>query len=163
MRPVVALALMSAVCAVVFFFAPHRKRGEYIYKALTLADIYADFFKNIPRMTRPGMRLLFLAGLAGLFACAFPALLVLMVWLLASGSGAAWLIISGIVACLGAVANFLLILVSHMSFGFGTSSERLGNVGTWAIPLFQFVFGVTGIAVGSSSACAAWAQRLIAP
>jgi hypothetical protein len=65
-------------------------------------------------------------------------------------------------AAAGAFANFIAIIVSHLSLGFGVNtSSRDETPFIWIIPLFQMFFAAASIAVGSSANVAGWTCRLL--
>jgi hypothetical protein len=78
-------------------------------------------------------------------------------------AGGFFFVMSGLIALAGAAANFLGMIVSHLSIGFGTSSAAANETVFFVVlPLFQAAFAVAGIAIGSSSTCAALASRWVA-
>jgi hypothetical protein len=154
---------MLLLCSGLFFAAPHHRRRESSMQPCTLGGIYGDFIGAIPDLQTPRIGMLVLLGLAGVLASFYPALLVLLArW--RSSTGGALLVLGGIVALLGAAVNFIVMLVSHMSLGFGTSSSS-GDETPFivVIPLVQIVFALASIAIGVSSACAGWASRVVGP
>jgi hypothetical protein len=97
-------------------------------------------------------------GLTALLAAGFPVLFVALAhwWPPASGRGTAYVII-GIMAILGAAANFVAMLASHMNLMFGGSNSSQGETAfIWIIPLFQAFFGLASIMAGCSFRFADW-------
>jgi len=62
-----------------------------------------------------------------------------------------------------ALINWIAMMVSQMSFGFGGGSALAPETAFfWIIPLFQIAAATASIAVGVSSTCASWAVRALA-
>jgi hypothetical protein len=153
---------MLLICGGLFFAAPHHRRRENSFQPCTLGGIYGDFVSSIPELQTPRIGMILFLGLAGIVAAFYPVLLVVLVrW--KSDAGAIF-VLCGIVALLGAAVNFIAMLVSHMSIGFGSSSSSGDE--TWfivIIPLVQAAFAVVSIVIGVSGACAGWASRIVGP
>src|SRR5262249_53478697 len=111
--------------------------------------------------------LFLLLGLAGIASSFYPAILVLMTrWAApaAGQPGGELFILGGLVAAAGAFANFVAILVSHMSFGFGGGGATRGETAfCWILPLFQLAFAAASVTIGCSAACSGWFGRLLRP
>ena len=152
---------MLLLCGGLFFVAPHHRRRENSFHPCTLGGIYGDFVSSIPELQTPRIGMILLLGLAGIVAAFYPVLLVILVrWKHDAG---AIFVLLGIVALLGAVVNFIAMLVSHMTFGFGASTSNDETAFIAVIPLVQAAFAVASIVIGASSACAGSAGRIVGP
>lgn len=116
MRFIIAFSATLSAC-LGLFFALHHKREEF--KACTLAKIYADFFRNAPRLFRIGSVLILSIGGSGLVAAFYPALLLVLARWVAGGE---WFVLGGLLAIVGTAANLFVMLLSQASFGWGASS-----------------------------------------
>ena len=165
MKPLIIAIVLFFLSALLFFVAPHHRRQENSFNACTLSEIYREFFSNIPEIISPRLPLFLVLGCAGIVAAFYPVIFALLAhWRLpASGQdGRGIFLLGGLVAAAGAFANFIAIIVSHLSLGFGTStSSRDQTPFIWIIPLFQMLFAAASIAVGSSAHVAAWTCRLL--
>jgi len=165
MKSIVILLCVTAVCAGLFFFAPHHRPTGDPFKPTTLSQLYRQFFASAPEVTRPSVAGFILLALVGLATAFYPAVFVAFAhWALpAPGQPAGALyVLGGLLAVAGALANFIAILVSHMTIGFGTSdATRDLTAFCWIIPLFQLVFGVASFAVGCSASLTGWLGRVL--
>jgi hypothetical protein len=160
---VVILSLgLFVVCAGLVFVAPHHRRKGELFKPCTLGEVYREIFREMPSdINGRGLIFLVLVGVTGMWASLFPFTLVGMtrLWPLGAAPGVIYLM-AGIVTVLGTVANFLAMLVSHMSFGFGVSNSSQGETPfIWIIPVFQILFGIASIMVGCSTRLAMFAGQ----
>jgi hypothetical protein len=94
---------------------------------------------------------------AAFAATLLPVLLVpLMRWLPPQPDWGPVYLLVGLLAIAGAIVNFIVMLASHMTFGFGVSNSGLGETSfIWIIPVFQIVFALVSILVGLSTRVAA--------
>ena len=145
---------LFVVCALLVFVAPHHRRKEELFKPCTLGEVYRDVLREMPRdVGGRGLIFLILLNVTGMWASLFPVIFVGMtrLWPLGQAPGVIYLM-AGLVAVLGAAANFVAMLVSHMSFGFGVSNSSQGETPfIWIIPLFQILFGAGSIVLGCST------------
>jgi hypothetical protein len=153
MKAVVLSCGLFVVCALLVFIAPHHRRKAEVAKPCTLGEIYREMFREMPRdLDSRGLIWLVLATGAGIWASLFPVIFIGMtrVWPLAQAVGVIY-VMAGIVTVLGAAANFVAMLVSHMSLGFGSSNSSMGETAfIWIIPLFQVLFGLGSFVAGCS-------------
>jgi hypothetical protein len=91
--------------------------------------------------------------LVGMLASAFPMLFITLVHWAPPISGRGWVyVLVGLLILVGAAVNFLGMLVSHMSFGFGVSNTTRDMTALiWIIPAFQSLFGIASIVAGTST------------
>jgi hypothetical protein len=154
MKAVVLSLGLFVVCALFVFAAPHHRRKAELFKPCTLGEIYQEMLREgVGDLNSRGLVWLALAGTAGIWASAFPSILIGMTrfWPLGRAPGVIYLM-AGIITVLGAAANFLAMLISHMSFGFGASNSSEGETPfIWIIPVFQMLFGAVSIVVGCST------------
>jgi MFS family permease len=165
MKTIIITLVLFFLSALLFFAAPHHRRRENSFNACTLGEIYGKFFQDIPEIISPRLPLFLLLSCAGIVAAFYPVIFVLLAhWLLpASGqNGRVIFLLGGLMAAAGAFANFIAIIVSHLSLGFGVNtSSRDETPFIWIIPLFQMFFAAASIAVGSSANVAGWTCRLL--
>jgi hypothetical protein len=166
MKPLLIILITFAFC-VGALYAPHHRRRANSFFACTLAEIYKDVFGSLDSLAsaRAGTYVSFV--LAALFASGYPAMLVLMIWWLRPGSGAggagALFVLGGLLALAGTAANFIGMVVSHLTIGFGASSGATADQTPFlfAIPIFQGLFAFGSLAIGFSSTCASLADRWV--
>ena len=79
MKTSIIFVAILAITALLFFVAPHHRRQSNPFKAYTMAGIFLDFFQSMPEVLNREKQVMFLMGLAGLFASFYPAILVLMI------------------------------------------------------------------------------------
>jgi hypothetical protein len=159
MTATITFSIVLTASALLFFLAPHHRRRAELFKPTTMAGIYRDFFEAAVEHFRPDMQVMLLLGLAGMLAAFYPALLVAMVrWV---RPGMAWFVVAGIVATIGVVANFLAMLISHVNFGGGRSSDSDVTPFFWLILAFQGAFALASIVIGASGTCAGVAARFL--
>jgi MFS family permease len=165
MKPFLAASGLFLACALLFFVAPHHRRRKNSFNACRLSEIYGKFFQDIPEIISPRLPLFLLLGCVGIVAAFYPVIFALLPhWLSpASGqNGRVIFLLCGLMAAAGAFANFIAIIVSHLSLGFGVStSSRDETPFIWIIPLFQMFFAAASIAAGSSADVAEWTCRLL--
>ena len=112
-----------AAC-VALFLLPHHRREPSSFKAVSLAQIYAQFFRGFPEMARRRAPPLLPMALAGLFACLEPVLVVLALGLMqTSHTLRNCLALSGLLTLAGGVINIFLMLLSQVNFGWGSSTS----------------------------------------
>src|SRR5678815_3427269 len=144
MKSLVMFVFVLAICLVLFFFAPHHRRNENSFKPCTLAEMYREFFTDSPEVTRPGIALFLMLGVVGFATAFYPAIFIALArWAfpIAGQPAGALFVFGGLLAEVGAMESFIGILVSHMSFGFGTAgSSRDETPFCWIIPIFQLRF-----------------------
>jgi hypothetical protein len=163
MKPTLIVVATFALCLAAVFVAPHHRRRENSFHACTLGEIYRDVLGSIEVWLSPRAGTFMSFVLTGMFASVYPALLVLMIARLRPyDAGGFFFVLSGLVALAGAAANFLGIIVSHLSLGFGVSTSTADQTPFFVIlPIFQAAFAVAGIAIGASATCAAIASRWV--
>jgi hypothetical protein len=165
MKSLVMFVFVLAICLVLFFFAPHHRRNENSFKPCTLAEMYREFFTDSPEVTRPGIALFLMLGVVGFATAFYPAIFIALArWAfpIAGQPAGALFVFGGLLAAVGAMANFIGILVSHMSFGFGTAgSSRDETPFCWIIPIFQLLFAAGSFAVGCSATVTGWMSKLL--
>lgn len=165
MKPLLLFLIAFAACAAVVVAVPHHQRRQELFKACTLGEVYLDVFREVPKHVDQRVVYFLLLLFAGLLGSFYPSLLVLMItWLRpASGAAGVWFIVGGVLAGIGAAVNFLVILLSHMSFGFGGGGgPQTHTAFAWIIPLVQGCFAVASMVIGLSGTCARWVQTWIA-
>jgi hypothetical protein len=160
--PLLGLTLIACVVAIV---VPHHVYKPDSFKKNTLAAIYVDMYREIPRtrMARIwGFLILYSIGVVSSF---YPAILVAMLrWVVptASGTGGLWFVGGGLSALVGAAVNLLLILLSHVNFAWGgSSSTKDQTIFAWLLPLSQAVVAILSIVVGFSATCALFARSFV--
>jgi len=151
---VVALSVgLFVVCALFVFVAPHHRRKDELFKPCTLAEVYREVLREgASDLNSRAIVCLGSLTITGIWASAFPVVFIGMtrLWPLSHAPGVIY-VMAGIVAVLGAAANFIAMLVSHMSFGFGSSNSSMGETPfIWIIPLFQVLFGLVSFVAGCS-------------
>ena len=165
MKPLIIAIVLFFLSALLFFVVPHHQRRENSFNACTLSEIYGQFFHDIPEIISPRLPLFLLLACAGIVAAFYPVIFALLAhWLLPTSgqNGRVIFLLGGLLAAAGAFANFIAIIVSHLSLGFGAStSSRDQTPFIWIIPSFQMLFAAASIAVGSSAHVAAWTCRLL--
>jgi hypothetical protein len=164
MRTLLVFSIVLALCAALFFVAPHHRSRDNPFHPRTLAGLYWDLFGDIPELLERGKIGFLLLALAGIATCFYPALMVLMVRFVTAGDqrrGGGMFVLAGLVVLAGAMANFIAMLVSGMTFGFGVSNSKDQTVFIALIPLFQIAFALASIAIGVSATCANWAHRMV--
>ncbi len=144
------------ICALLVFLAPHHRRKAELFKPTTLAEVYREMFQEgAGDLNSRGIIWLGLAGAAGVWASFFPVIFVGMTRLWPPAEAPVIYVMAGIVTALGVAANLVVMLVSHMSFGFGRSNSSLGETAfIWIIPVFQILFGVASCIAGCSGRAA---------
>src|SRR4051812_36264737 len=127
MRTLFTFSIVLASCVALFVFAPHHRRRGELFRPCTLAEIYCDLFSKMPPRVTPERAVFALLAVTGLVTCLYPPVLVLMVRFLRAGqqhrAGGGIFVLAGLIALAGAAANFIAMLVSHMTFGFGVSDS----------------------------------------
>jgi MFS family permease len=160
MKAALLVFCMVVVCALLVFLAPHHRRVADPFKACTLGEIYMQFLRDAPILESPKPLFLLMLFVAAMLSAFYPAIFVaLAAWFspVGASSGGALFVMGGLFAAAGAVANFIGMLVSHMSFGFGVSdSSRDQTPFLWIIPSFQLLFALFSILFGVSARCAGW-------
>jgi len=158
MKTSIIFITILAICALLFFVAPHHRRRPDPFKTYTMAELYRYLLKTMPEVLNRENQVMFLLGLAGLFASFYPAILVLMLrW--TGAIGGVWFVLLGLIALAGVPANFIGMIMSHMTLGF--SSPRTETVFFWIIPAFEAVFALLSIAIGFSAYCSGIATKLV--
>jgi MFS family permease len=169
MKTILIALVLLILSALLFFLAPHHRRRENSFKDCTLGEIYGKLFRDEPEIFSPELispRIIVFLMLActGIAAAFFPAIFALLAhWLsppLGQAGGAVF-VLGGLLAAAGVFANFVAIIASHLSFGFGSSSSGDETPFLWIIPLFQLLFALASIAIGSSAHVADWTIRLL--
>ena len=168
MKPLIVMLSLLVVSVLLVFVAPHHRRVEsVISKPRTLAGVYKDILSDaLPALedgiavssSARGVVWFLLLTAAAFVATTFPTIFVGLAkwWPAISGRGAIYVIL-GIIALIGAAANFLVMLVSQMTFGFGASDSSVNITPfIWIIPVFQAFFGIASIVAGSSGRVAGW-------
>ena len=164
MKTLAIFVPVLAACSALFFFAPHHRRNEDTFKACTLGEIYQQLFSAAPEVTSPGAAFVLLLGVTGVVTAFYPALLVALAGWCSSSTGqpgGALFVFGGLTALVGAVVNFIAIIASHLSLGWGTG----GSTGDetpfcWIIPLVHLVFGMVSFGVGCSATVTGWVVSL---
>ncbi len=162
----IALSTTIALC-IAGLLVPHHRKKPDSFKTCSLWAFYLEFFREMPSLRRKRERLLLALGALGVLATIYPAILALGIVLTrgalgAGQAGGAWFVLGGIAALLGCCANFLAMIFSQMTFGFGGNSmERNPRWFFWAILIFQGAFAAASIAIGVCAACATWAGRAV--
>src|SRR5262245_1029121 len=165
MKPFFAIFGLLIVCLLLVFVAPHHRRVEGTDRPCTLGEIYAELLskawstlKELVAASDSLRGAIWMVGLTstGLFATAFPVLFVALTQWWPAPSRSASSVIAGILVLIGAAANFLAMIVSHMMIGFGSSTSQGETAFIVIIPAFQALFGLASIVAGSSDRFAAW-------
>src|SRR5262249_23124705 len=142
-----------------------HKRDPNSFQACTLAKIYVDVIRGITEVVSAKTEAFLLFVAAAGVATVYPLLLVGVVWWFGPFGGRAGggpIELGGIGARDGVAGNFVGMMVSHMSFGFGGSPTPVNRtVWFYVIPCLQALVAVASIAVGVSATCAEWARRLV--
>lgn len=166
MKIAIILVLLSAVCAALFFIAPHHQRDPDSIGAFTLFEIFSEGIGDWSDLQTSNALLLAIATMASLLSVFFPVALVAMLrWMppAAGNAGSPAFVICGVLVFVAALINWIAMMVSQMSFGFGGGSALAPETAFfWIIPLFQIAAATASIAVGVSSTCASWAVRALA-
>ena len=147
--------------AVTLVFAPHARGTPEAFKPTMLGGIYWNLLSHLPSRWH-AERVVFLGAIAaGLFASCFPIVVAIMLRWHRPGSGraAAVVLIAGaLLACIGALANTLLILLNQTTFAFGGRPVPGGVVAfAVTVALVQGLAAVAGFALAFSSRFAALA------
>jgi hypothetical protein len=162
----IILVLLSAVCAALFFIAPHQQRGPDSMGAFTLFEIFWEGLGDWSDLQTSNALLLAIATMASLLSVFYPVALVAMLrWMppAAGDAGGPAFVICGVLVALAALVNWIAMMVSQMSFSFGGGSTLAPETAFfWIIPLFQIAAAIASIAVGVSAICASWAVRALA-
>ena len=153
------------VCSALFFYAPHHRRDEIGFKPATLGQFFYEFFRELPEIISRSALWFAMLGIAGIVSSFYPAILILMTrWAspAAGQPGGDLFILGGLIAAIGTVVNFIAILISHVSFGFGGAiSTGEKTAFWWILPLFQLIFAAVSFAIGCSATCFSWLSRLL--
>jgi len=158
MKLVAITCVLLLICALLFFLAPHHRRDASLFKPSTLFGIYRDLFSEFTSIPPQRVGLFMAFAIAGIFASFYPAILPAM---LRHNQRGAILVLWAVVVLVGAVVNFLAMLVSHMTIGFGVSQSHDETPFIFAIPIFQALFAVASLVFGFSSSAANWATRAL--
>jgi hypothetical protein len=163
MRIAVTFPTVLVACIGLFFFAHHHRPTGDPFRSCTLAGIYRQLYEEKPDIVNASVVLFLLLGLIGIATAFYPAAFVVLASCLPAGkAGGPLFVLAGLLAIIGAFANFLVIIVSHVSFGFGTvGSERLETPFFWIIPVFQLAFAAASLVIGCSAAIAGWMNRVL--
>jgi hypothetical protein len=157
---------IATVCSTTFLFAPHHRRRQELFRECTLGEIYVNVLGNLPEVLAPRNVVLVLLAFAGIAASLSPMALVLMArWGMPEPerAGGAIFVLGGILGLIGAAANFVAMVVSHMTFGFAASSQSKDQTAfIFVIPAVQISFATASIAIGVSALCASCARRMVA-
>ena len=167
MKTSVIFFFLLTLCALLFFLAPQHHRKPSSFQACTLAEIYRGLFREMPPIPPPRLVLFLILSVAAIASTWYPAIFVLLArWSSApvGDAGGPRLILGGVFAAMGAFANFVAMLVSHMSFSFGGGNSSHDETHfLWVIPAFQLIFAAASIAAGSSVTVANWLRHLLLP
>jgi hypothetical protein len=153
---------LALIICLALFLVPHHRRQPESFKSCTLAEIYGDMLEEMPRFLKPSALVLLLLGLAGIFACFYPALMILMIRYLSLLSTDIRLLFAlcGLICLVGAMANLLAMLLSHVNFAFGGgSSTKDQTFFIYLIPIFQTIIAVISILLSCSTTFAQYAAR----
>lgn len=163
MKTAIILVLLTAACAALFFLAPHHQRTPDSIGAFTLFEIFAEGFSDFSDLQTPNAILLMLVMMASLLTVFYPvALFAMLRWMAPAGgrAGGPVFVICGVLVALGALANWVAMMVSQMGFGFGGGFSLAPETAFfWIIPLFQLAAAAASVAVGVSAQCASWGAR----
>jgi hypothetical protein len=163
----IILVVLTVICAALFFVAPHHVRSPDAPGAFTLFEIFWEGIGSFSDLQTPNALLLAMATMASLVSVFFPvALVATLRWMppAAGHAGGPLFVICGGLVALAALLNWIAMMVSQMSFGFGGGSTMAPEtVFFWIIPLFQIGAGAVGIAIGVSVRFASWAVGAVAP
>lgn len=160
------LSALAVACVLLVFVAPHHRGTSSTFKPCRLGEIYRAMFRDLLASFRDessglsgrGPVILTMLGLLGVWAAAFPVVLASLVhwWPPLPGRGAVY-VFAGLAVMLGAAANLIVMVASHMVIGFSTTSaSHDGTAFIWIIPLFQAACGLVGILTGCSGRMAGW-------
>src|SRR5438093_1025500 len=106
MRSYVVFSIVLALCAALFFFAPHHRRTADPFRPRTVAGLYRDLLGEMPELLANRNLVFLMLALAGVLICFYPAILVLMVRFLTNGrSGGGIFLLAGLAGLAGAAAN----------------------------------------------------------
>ena len=164
MKPLIVILGLLIVCLLLVFVARHHRRVENTDRPCTLGEIYAELLskawstlKEIVTASDSLRGAIWMVGLTvtGLLAASFPVLFVPLTQWWPVPSRSAICVMAGTLVLIGAGANFLAMLVSHMMIGFGSSTSQGETAFIWIIPVFQALFGLASIVAGSSARFAA--------
>ena len=170
MKTILIPLVLFILSALLFFLAPHHRRRENSFKECTLGEIYRRLFRDepeifSPELISPKIIVFLLLACTGIAAAFFPAILALLArWLSPplGQAGGALFVLGGLMAMAGVFANFVAMIVSHLNIGFGSSSSTGDETPfLWIIPLFQLLFAIASVAMGSSAHVAGWTIRLL--
>ena len=171
MKATLAASALFVICAFLVF-APHHRRVQSDFRSCTLGQIYAEIFSSAysglvngihPDLPLRGVVWIILFTAASLLAVLFPALFIgLTQWRPSPSTHAGIYVTAGVLAVVGAFANFLAMLISHLDIGFGASHSLKNETAfLWIIPAFQAFFGFTSIAAGWSDRFGGWLNNLL--
>lgn len=167
MKIAIILIVLTIICAALFFLAPHHVRSPDSTGAFTLFEIFSEGIGSFSDLQTSNALLLAMATMASLLSVFYPVALAAMLrWRppAAGDAGGPLFVICGVLEALAAIVNWIAMLVSQMSFGFGGGSTLAPETAFfWIIPLFQIGAAAISIAVGVSAALASRAVRAVGP
>ena len=165
----IALGLF-VICALLVF-APHHRRIQYDDRPCTLGQIYAAIFSSVyDSLVDPvdadlpprGVFWLVIFTVTSLFVVLFPALFIGLTQWWPSPDNRGIFVTAGMVVVIGASANFLAMLFSHLEIGFGVSNSlRNETAFIFVIPAFQAFFGLASIVAGWSGRFGGWLNTIL--
>jgi len=163
------LAIVAAllVCAAMFLL-PHHKReaGKFQTGAFTLLDIFRDMLDSLGDLQSPRAIVFAMLSVASLLLVFWPVLLVLIVRLTRGEPGPVTgplLLMGGVATVAAAAVNFLMMVFSQTSIGFGGGHANARPTALiWVVPVIQVASGIAGaIAVFSPAALARLLAALV--
>src|SRR5271166_4396580 len=141
--------MLTAICAALFFVAPHHVRSPDSNGAFTLFEIFSEGIGSFSDLQTSNALLLAMATMASLLSVFYPVALVAMLrWRppAAGDAGGPLFVICGVLVALAALVNWVAMMVSQMSFGFGGGSTLAPETAFfWIIPLFQIAAAAVSI------------------
>jgi hypothetical protein len=144
--------------------SPRAGRDQVLHTGEVYAEMLSGVYNGLVEGMPPrGVIWLALLSVTAVLAAAFPVLFVgLTQWWPSPESRGAIRVAAGILAVIGAGSNFLAMLVSHLTIGFGVSSSSQGETAfIWIIPAFQALFGLASIVAGWSDRFAGWLNHCL--
>jgi hypothetical protein len=149
-KTVVALVVALVVCAAMFVLPHHRRDPERSqFGAFTLFDNLREMLGALRELEAPRAVVCAVISIASLLLVFWPVALVLLVRITGGEVGPVTgpaLLMGGAATSGAAGVNFLMILMSQMSIGFGGGHLNAKPTAlVWVVPLIQVISGVAAV------------------
>lgn len=141
------LALALGFVGTLLFLAPHHRATLSPFRKRSLVGCALQLFDR-DGFKSPGRMFMWAAAMLGCVGVFIPAFAALALRFISDPSGARWLLLAtGLLALLAAPASVLVMVISHMTFGFGGGNPAAPVTPMLRIiPIYLALCGVIAIA-----------------